>query len=233
MGRLTGKNRAKARRKEHLQSKKRYSSYKNSFVDNIRKFDDPILKEKGEWCSNYDVDMIKKVAANLGRTLTFCSNGVGLSATQIGEPLALIAMRPTISDKIKILVDPKITYYSEEKLKQVEGCLSYPGYYPLVDRSVQIKVSYRDLEGKEYVDEEYKDFEARIIQHEVDHINLDGFTCAVGRFYELAKTDPGIVERNEIEARDLLKSSHLEHKHTDSCNCKEGSCNSDSCLCKK
>lgn len=219
MGKLTGKNRSKARKKEQFQKKKRYSAYMSSFLNNIRKFDDPVLKGAGEWCSNYDIDKIKKIAADMSRTLVFCKNGVGLAANQIGEPLAIIAIRPFIDGEVKVMIDPKITYYSEDKLKAVEGCLSYPGYYPLVERSLKIKVTYRDLDDKEHIDEEYKDFEARIIQHEVDHIS-EGL-CKVGQFYELSKNNPDIITKNEEEVRNLL----LEQKKTKAeCECEDKCC---------
>lgn len=230
MGKLTGKNRAKARKKEQFQKKKRYSAYMSSFINNIRKFDDPILKGEAEWCSNYDIDKIKKIAADMSRTLVFCKNGVGLAANQIGEPLAIIAIRPFLDGGVKVMIDPQITYYSEDKLKAVEGCLSYPGYYPLIERSLKIKVTYRDLDDKEHVDEEYKDFEARIIQHEVDHING---VCLVGAFYEKAKEDPSIIEKNEKEAIALHNGIKLnECDCGEDCSCAEDKCK-ENCCCNK
>lgn len=218
MSRLKGKQKAKARKQKTLQSKRSFVAYKNSFVDNIRKFDDPILKEKAERCCNYDIDAILKIAANLSRTLLFCKNGVGMAAPQIGEPLSIIAMRFDASNKIKVMIDPIITEYGDIKLKAVEGCLSYPGYYPLVERSLSIKVTYRDLDMKKHEDETYEDMEARIIQHECEHLDGD---CVVGRFYEEAKTNPEIIEQNKQEAISLYSESK---EHTHKCECGNEKC---------
>ena len=206
-----GKQRTKLRKKEQLQSKKRYAAYKQSFVDNIRKFDDPILKQV---CITYKYGLERwsekelKIAGDMSRTLIFNKGGVGLAANQIGYDVAIIATKSKSDMKPLIMFNPEIISHGDKTLRAVEGCLSYPGYYPLVERYLSIKIKYIDINCKE-VEKDYEDFEARIVQHEVDHISGK---CLVGEFWELSKTNPEIIKQNELEAISLYNGQKLEQK---------------------
>jgi peptide deformylase len=107
------------------------------------------------------------------------SNGVGIAAPQvyISDRIFIIYSRPNVrypsaSEMGPVaLINPEITSFSGEKVKDWEGCLSIPGIRGLVSRHKTISVKYQTTAGKE-VENEFSDFTARIFQHELDH--LDG-----------------------------------------------------------
>ena len=68
------------------------------------------------------------------------------------------------------LVNPEFTYMSEEKVGSMEGCLSYPGKWGWVLRSKEVTVRAQDPDGNTF-ERHAEDFEARILQHEIDHLN--------------------------------------------------------------
>lgn len=97
------------------------------------------------------------------------ANGLGLAAPQIG-----ISTRVLIYDSgegIRVLVNPKIIAMKGEQLDPPEGCLSIPGLQGQVLRAQEIRVKGFDQRGKP-VSRRATDLEARVIQHEIDH--LDG-----------------------------------------------------------
>jgi len=71
---------------------------------------------------------------------------------------------------LEVFINPKIVKYSKEKENDWEGCLSIPGYRGLVPRSKEIMFEALTIEGKR-VRETVSGFHARVLQHEVDHIN--------------------------------------------------------------
>ncbi len=98
--------------------------------------------------------------------------GIGLAAPQVGLSLRLILVRPgdDPADEL-VLVNPEITRYKGKKEWGEEGCLSFPGIWGQVLRHPRVDVRYTDLEGVERT-LEAEDLVARILQHEIDH--LDG-----------------------------------------------------------
>ncbi len=100
-------------------------------------------------------------------------NGVGLAAPQVGIMRRMFVAQPDPGDDAGVyyMIDPVITWYSEEKEWGVEGCLSVPDMVGDVERPVAVKIEATDLEGvrQQY---EFEGFEARVMQHEYDH--LDG-----------------------------------------------------------
>ena len=95
------------------------------------------------------------------------NNGIGLAANQIGSPAKIFVMK---SDKPEVFINPKIKTMSEETLTQEEGCLSCPDKFADVKRAIRVKLWYYDEDGIEYRKTFY-DLKARIIQHEMDHLN--------------------------------------------------------------
>lgn len=96
------------------------------------------------------------------------ANGAGLAAPQIGESLRICIIR--CEGETFILINPKITAYSREKEIGEEGCLSFPGKFIPVKRSTKIKARFVDEKGNE-LKIKAEGMLARIIQHEVDHLN--------------------------------------------------------------
>lgn len=95
--------------------------------------------------------------------------GIGLAAPQVGLLLRLIVI--ALNDKLMAFINPKITKFSWRKEVDEEGCLSVPGKFGPVKRSKIIKVEALDERGK-LLKFKAKDLFARVIQHEIDH--LDG-----------------------------------------------------------
>ena len=126
--------------------------------------------------------------------LMYETQGVGLAAPQVGISESLLVLNPT-GDKEKpeeemILVNPKIVSKKGKEWGQ-EGCLSFPGIWGDVQRAKKIVVEAKDLEGND-VEYRAEDFLARVIQHEMDHLNGIVF---IDRFSPADK----IRTRNQIE----------------------------------
>jgi peptide deformylase len=104
--------------------------------------------------------------------------GIGLAAPQIGESfnICIINMseNPEEAKKMKIpdfiMINPKITFYSEVKNRMIEGCLSFPDQWYWLVRPANIVVEYQDTSGKRQV-LKAKNWLSRVIQHEIDHLN--------------------------------------------------------------
>lgn len=132
-------------------------------------------------------DSLKALIQDLEDSL-YHYNGVGIAAPQIGVDLK-VALVDMEQDGILQLVNPVITYYSEDKESDVEGCLSVPDVFGMVDRSTEIVIKANDLEGNAIEMTAYDDI-ARIIQHEVDHLYGTMFTDKVTHY----------VSEEELEA---------------------------------
>lgn len=109
-----------------------------------------------------------------------CDDAVGLAAPQIGISRRIIAFRSRGFDEKdgagkemdhEILVNPRITQTRGEKVVGEEGCLSCPDIRVEIERFPEIKVRGYDADGRK-VSKRYLDFAARVVQHELDH--LDG-----------------------------------------------------------
>jgi peptide deformylase len=99
--------------------------------------------------------------------------GIGLAAIQVGVPKRLVVIdlgkNPEERNPM-VLVDPEITWTSDETRIHEEGCLSIPEYYEEVERPDRIRLRYRDLDG-EVVETQADGILATCIQHEIDHLN--------------------------------------------------------------
>lgn len=129
-----------------------------------------ILRQKAEEIElekikSYD---IKKLVFNMKETVE-AGKGIGLAAPQVGHSLRVIVI--FLENKKMALINPKITHFSWIKKSGEEGCLSMPGTFGFVKRSKLIKIKALDENGEE-IKFKAKNILARVIQHEVDH--LDG-----------------------------------------------------------
>ena len=104
----------------------------------------------------------------------YASQGVGLAAPQVGINRRLMVVNwsgdPEEVESELVLCNPQILYTSKGKDLDIEGCLSFPGFTADVARSRSIKVRYDDLDGKPQK-MTLKGWEARVFQHEYDHID--------------------------------------------------------------
>jgi len=92
----------------------------------------------------------------------------GLAANQIGKLVRIIVVK--VGNEFVPMINPEITEAWAGKQKQREGCLSRPGMNPMVARHKKIKVSYETI-GSAVTDKKFTKFTARVIQHEIDHLN--------------------------------------------------------------
>jgi peptide deformylase len=135
----------------------------------IRTFGDPVLRAKARPVERFD-DALRDEVSRMGR-LMHDSIGIGLAATQVGTLHRLLVYRVQHESPIVALVNPVLEWSGKEAEIADEGCLSLPGVLVEVERPIHVRVSARDEFGEE-IEVEAAGLEARVIQHEMDH--LDG-----------------------------------------------------------
>ena len=164
----------------------------------ITKIGNPVLRQKAKLLSDDDLARpeIRRLIEDMIETMRK-AEGVGLAANQVGEGLKLCVMECPVQNPrypqapafpLEIWVNPEIVECSTETETGWEGCLSIPGYRGMVTRARWIIVQALTSEGKR-VQQRFDGFHARVMQHEVDHLN--------GFFY---------VDR----LKDLRQWTHLE-----------------------
>jgi len=115
---------------------------------------------------------VKKLVADMFETM-YAAPGVGLAAIQLGVPKRVVTIDATRGDEKKqpvTLINPEILWFSEEKSVIEEGCLSIPDFTDEVERPAKIKARFLDLDGGT-IEAEAEGLFARVLQHEIDHIN--------------------------------------------------------------
>jgi peptide deformylase len=135
----------------------------------IRRLGDPVLKSRATPVDQFD-DALRAQVARMGGLMNDAI-GVGLAAPQIGLSQRLLVYRVGQDAPLIALVNPEIEWRSGDEEVAEEGCLSIPGVGVDVDRAVHVRVRAQDEAGEERV-VEASGLEARVIQHEIDH--LDG-----------------------------------------------------------
>jgi peptide deformylase len=135
----------------------------------VRKLGDPVLRATALPVERFDAELLEE-AERMGQLMQDAL-GVGLAATQVGVLHRLLVYKAYLDDPLTVLVNPKIEWASDELETAEEGCLSLPGVHVEVERHVAVRVSAKDEHGDE-VEVEAEGLDARIIQHEIDH--LDG-----------------------------------------------------------
>ena len=135
----------------------------------VRKFGDPVLRTRAHPLEQVDGALqseIQRMAEIMDGAL-----GVGLAATQLGILHRLLIYRIGPEGPLCALVNPEIRWRGDELETAEEGCLSLPAVLVDVERPVHVRVEALDEEG-EPITVEASGLEARVIQHEIDH--LDG-----------------------------------------------------------
>lgn len=136
----------------------------------IRKYGDRVLRGKGEAVKEFGPEL-KPLFERMERTM-IAAKGVGLAAPQIGlsKQIAIVNPEPEDGTKLIKMINPRIVAASKETAKIEEGCLSVPGVRGDVERPECVTVCYQDENGKERT-LEAEGLLARIVQHELDHLN--------------------------------------------------------------
>lgn len=134
----------------------------------------PILREKSQDVENYD-DSTVKLIDDMWDTLYNISNGIGLAGNQVGSNKSVLIINMGVGNPDEesnpiTMVNPVITDFSDDEDEMEEGCLSIPEFYEKVKRPAGIQVNYYDREMKEHK-KEVTGFLARVMQHEIDHLN--------------------------------------------------------------
>ncbi|MEZ5964797.1 MAG: peptide deformylase [Planctomycetota bacterium] len=143
-------------------------------------YPNPLLRRGGRDITAFDQKLVD-AARGLFEAM-YAERGVGLAAPQVGLDLNLLVLNPTGDpahpEEEKVLVNPRVERQKGREFGE-EGCLSFPGIYGEVERSTEITVAYLDEKGTAY-QATFKEFLARIVQHEMDHLKgvlfVDRFT---------------------------------------------------------
>ena len=135
----------------------------------VRRLGDPVLKSRATEVDRFDDSLKGQVARMAG--LMQDAIGLGLAAPQLGISQRLLVYRVGPDAPIIALANPEVEWTSDDEETFEEGCLSIPGVVVDVDRPVHVRVRALDEEGEERL-VEASGLEARVIQHELDH--LDG-----------------------------------------------------------
>lgn len=132
-----------------------------------------------------DYPELAQLIADMYETM-YNAEGVGLAAPQIGLSIALLVIDlapfkeddPELGSFKQTMINPEIIEESDEEVEYEEGCLSIPGINEAVSRPEKIRVRYLDENFDEH-EEDFDGFRARVIQHEVDHLDGVLFTDLV------------------------------------------------------
>ena len=177
----------------------------------IRKYGDPVLREKAEPVEKVD-ERIRALAKNMIETLHGDQGGVGLAAQQVGETVAVCVIEVPVEydadDKgmrfnpdVKmplVLINPEIIEASKETEVRDEGCLSFPDIYAPIARAHELIVAFDDLKGARKTLRAVG-LLARAVQHEMDH--LEG-VLIVDRMSAVKKvTLAGRLKKLQAEAK--------------------------------
>lgn len=146
----------------------------------IRIDGDPILRKKSRKVEVIDEDL-HRLIDDMYETM-YEAQGVGLAAVQIGKLKQLIVIDDYEGTKI-VLINPE-RVAEEGSSEALEGCLSVPERVGKVKRFEKIKINYTDRDGEEKT-MEAEDFLARIIQHEMDHLEGILYTDLTDEMYDV------------------------------------------------
>jgi peptide deformylase len=135
----------------------------------IRRFGDPVLRSRATPVDRFD-DALREQVARMGGVMRDAI-GVGLAAPQLGIAQRVLVYRVGEEAPLVALVNPEVEWTSDERETLEEGCLSIPAVHVEVERPVHVRVRAVDEAGEDRL-VEASGVEARVIQHEIDH--LDG-----------------------------------------------------------
>jgi peptide deformylase len=144
----------------------------------VLKMGHPLLRQVARPVTEFGTLELRELVRDMDETMRSL-NGAGLAAPQIGASLRVVIFEVTRNPRYPeagevpytVLVNPELTPLGDETEDGWEGCLSVPGLRGLVPRHRRLRYRGVDLEGR-LIDRTVEGFHARVVQHEVDH--LDG-----------------------------------------------------------
>ena len=135
----------------------------------VRKYGDPVLKTPARTVDRFDEALSEQIR-RMGELMSDAM-GVGLAANQVGVLNRVLVYRVQQQAPVSALINPGIEWSGDEEETLEEGCLSLPGVHVDVQRPIFVRVRAQDEHG-DTITVEASGLEARVIQHEMDH--LDG-----------------------------------------------------------
>lgn len=179
----------------------------------IYTFGNPVLRKTAEEIGP-DYPNLKQLVDDMFETMHH-ADGVGLAAPQIGLAIRLLVIdlkaleedEPEMSKFRIAMINPVMLEMSEEEYEANEGCLSIPGISEKVSRSEWIKIKYLDIDFNEHI-EEFEDFQARVVQHEYDHLEGSLFTDHVNPLRrQLLKSKLNNIAKGKVSCDYKIKVS--------------------------
>lgn len=127
--------------------------------------DQPVIRRKLKPVKRFD-QPLQQLVQDLTDTVIF-ANGAGLAANQIGSDQQVFVVN--MGPRLRVYINPKLKILKSRDQVIDEGCLSVPGYRGPVHRSTEVEITYDDLKGRRHK-KIVKGFNARVLQHEFDHL---------------------------------------------------------------
>lgn len=175
----------------------------------IRAYGDPVLRAKCEEIKDFDKEL-DDLIESMYKTMD-ASDGVGLAAPQIGKPLRLFMIDSTHFNDYKekgtrqVFINPQIIEEKGDEWAFEEGCLSIPDVREDVIRKSSLKIRYQNQKG-DMLEEDFDGMNARVIQHEYDHIEGVLFIDHISAFKrQLLKGKLSNISRGKVNVRYRMK----------------------------
>ena len=144
---------------------------------------DPVLRKKAEPIKDPKAPEIQKLIADMILTMK-AANGIGLAAPQIGKSLRIFTAQ--VEDKIYVFINPEVKNFSNNRVPFEEGCLSVPKIWGPVVRPKKLTIKALDEDGKP-IKIRAKGLLARVIQHEMDHLDGKLFIDKAEKLYKIVE----------------------------------------------
>jgi peptide deformylase len=136
----------------------------------VHTYPDPVLLRQAPIQAAFDDELRQRIAEMF--TVMYEEGGVGLAAPQVGWSTQVLVLNPTgqrdEDEGAMVVINPRILKRWGKTTDQ-EGCLSFPEIYVDVERSAGVRLAWHDEHGVEH-EEDLNDYTARIVQHEMDHL---------------------------------------------------------------
>jgi peptide deformylase len=137
-------------------------------LSQVRTFGDPVLKSRASDVTEFGPHLEEEAERMFG--LMHDALGIGLAATQLGVMRRMLVFQAGPDAEPRAIVNPVVEWLSEDVVTAEEGCLSLPGVTVDVERPLYARVSAQGLGGDSLLIEA-SGLEARVLQHEIDHLN--------------------------------------------------------------
>lgn len=170
----------------------------------------PVLEQKSLPCdiplAQEDLEVVNRMKEELTR---LGDNAVGLAGVQIGIARAIFVMKRTDGSIIEC-INPRIVSQSHERSRKPEGCLSLPNMLAIIGRPKSVTLFYYDAFGSDHTTE-FHGMEAKIVAHEMDHLNGSLITSYME--VEMEKRKRLLSERHEAKKRAKDKRRRMAKIH--------------------